>query len=562
MPGDYTRSTFDPTRHYSGVRMQQGRVQLDADWNEQLDIQARRDRLAIEDTVGDAAGPAGRDGFRLRVSPDGSDLLLGPGRYWVRGILCEASSEETPVEAVDGARVTVGALVLDGVELAAGAWIRLGAFAGTDGDADDEAVARVVSVDAPTRTLELAGDLDPGVAWTSLSRLWSFRSQPDLPPAVRAAGASGSGPEEDTDQLDQPGNHLVYLDVWERPITFLEDPAIQDVALGGADTAIRVKTVWQLSALALEGPWEDLEPGEALEERKPTGTMAARTHEDPGADNLCAPVAGGGYTGAENQLYRVEIRSVDADQRPSSIVWSRDNATVTTGWTGGTGGILDVTGIGRDAVLGFAEGQWVELLDDAHELRRTRGTLVRVMEAEGTHLTLQVATADGPIDFASFGGGHPKVRRWDSPGAVAVTPGVWIDLEHGIQVRFSDGTYCEGDFWLIPARTATGDVDWPRSPSGEGLSRPPAGVEHSYAPVAIVQAGADLDVVADLRTSFPALSDLTSAHVAHRASDRIPGARTIEEALEYLAGRVAELEAHIASLHPDRPPPPRRRGWR
>ena len=42
--GDITRSSFDPDRHYSSVRMQQGRVQLDADWNEQLDIQLHRDR--------------------------------------------------------------------------------------------------------------------------------------------------------------------------------------------------------------------------------------------------------------------------------------------------------------------------------------------------------------------------------------------------------------------------------------------------------------------------------------------------------------------------------------
>ena len=42
MPGDYSRNTFDPRRHYSGVLMQQGRVQLDADWNEQLAITAHR----------------------------------------------------------------------------------------------------------------------------------------------------------------------------------------------------------------------------------------------------------------------------------------------------------------------------------------------------------------------------------------------------------------------------------------------------------------------------------------------------------------------------------------
>ena len=38
MKGDFTRDTFDRTKHYSRVLMQQGRVTLDADWNEQTAI--------------------------------------------------------------------------------------------------------------------------------------------------------------------------------------------------------------------------------------------------------------------------------------------------------------------------------------------------------------------------------------------------------------------------------------------------------------------------------------------------------------------------------------------
>ncbi len=41
MPGDYSRQTFRQKQHYSGVLEQQGRVQTDADWNEQQDITAR-----------------------------------------------------------------------------------------------------------------------------------------------------------------------------------------------------------------------------------------------------------------------------------------------------------------------------------------------------------------------------------------------------------------------------------------------------------------------------------------------------------------------------------------
>jgi hypothetical protein len=36
--GDFSRITFRPDRHYSAVLMQQGRVSLDSDWNEAVDI--------------------------------------------------------------------------------------------------------------------------------------------------------------------------------------------------------------------------------------------------------------------------------------------------------------------------------------------------------------------------------------------------------------------------------------------------------------------------------------------------------------------------------------------
>ena len=40
MRGDFSRQTFEAEQHYSAVLLQQGRVQLDADWNEELDIAA------------------------------------------------------------------------------------------------------------------------------------------------------------------------------------------------------------------------------------------------------------------------------------------------------------------------------------------------------------------------------------------------------------------------------------------------------------------------------------------------------------------------------------------
>ena len=41
MSGDYSRKRFNPENHYQGVLRQQGRVDLDADWNEYVDLQDR-----------------------------------------------------------------------------------------------------------------------------------------------------------------------------------------------------------------------------------------------------------------------------------------------------------------------------------------------------------------------------------------------------------------------------------------------------------------------------------------------------------------------------------------
>ena len=65
MKGQFSRLTARRARHYSSVRLQQGRVQLDADFNEQVDIALRRDQLTTLDTVGPAGVPVGDAGFGL-----------------------------------------------------------------------------------------------------------------------------------------------------------------------------------------------------------------------------------------------------------------------------------------------------------------------------------------------------------------------------------------------------------------------------------------------------------------------------------------------------------------
>jgi hypothetical protein len=93
MNGDFSRSTFKPEKRYSGVRQQQGRVQLDADWNEQVDIDRHLRETGRADLIGAGGVPRAGNGFKVGLSGDASDLTLGGGRLYVDGILCELGAD-------------------------------------------------------------------------------------------------------------------------------------------------------------------------------------------------------------------------------------------------------------------------------------------------------------------------------------------------------------------------------------------------------------------------------------------------------------------------------------
>ena len=62
MSGDYSRDTFEELRRYAALRMQQGRVLLDADFNEMVDIlKTRIEKLSLD--------ALGNPGYSLHVSP-------------------------------------------------------------------------------------------------------------------------------------------------------------------------------------------------------------------------------------------------------------------------------------------------------------------------------------------------------------------------------------------------------------------------------------------------------------------------------------------------------------
>lgn len=333
-------------------------------------------------------------------------------------------------------------------------------------------------------------------------RALRYGGQPDLPGAP-APGAAGSW--------------LVYLDVWQRHLTAIEDQSLREVALGGPDTATRTKTVWQVK---LEAPadvpsgatCDTLPPDWTPKGARSTGRLRARAQASQVQTDECMVPAGGGYRRLENQLYRVEIH-VPGTGAAASYKWSRDNGSPLArleaidpkSSTDFTTGELTISSPGRDAVTGFGQAAWVELSDERRTLRGEPGILLQVDTVTGDTIKWKgyTGSAFSLADFSSV----PTIRRWEGTGSVPV--GTWTELEGGVFVQFDGGNYRTGDYWTVPARTRTGTVEWPTE-DGAPVFQARQGIEHRYAPLAFVQLAGDLwSSPADCRDLFPPLTGLT-----------------------------------------------------
>lgn len=421
MSADLSRQRFNPLKNLSGVLQQQGRVQLDADWNEFVEILDRRFRAETTDIIGRCVVPRETpDGFKITVS--GNDLSIGPGRIYVDGLLAENHG------------------------------------------------------DAPAMFDAVLSELR-GTNPVLYSR------QPYLPSAH-------------IDQLHpkSTGPLLVYIDVWEREVTFIEDPELVEKAVG-VDTTARLQTVWQVRVLPNLGnnatcsnylqPWNDLIAPSA-------GRLTTAAHGVPSATNPCLIPPTAGYLGLENQLYRVEIHDVNATGQ-ATFKWSRDNASVATNITAvdATGTVLTVDSVGRDSVLCFKAGQWVEITDDVREFDRKPGIMRKVLAVGDKTITLGAALTGADLPNLLQ---HARVKRWDQAGNVVDTNGGVIPvpaagtsllLENGVEVTFSldpkvsGGKFHVGDYWVFAARTADASVEQLNNAA-------PRGIHHHYGRLAIV----------------------------------------------------------------------------
>lgn len=582
--GDFSRDTNDPRKHYSGVLMQQGRVQLDADWNEQLALQLYRTELEARDVIGACGVPKKVGGFEIGLAPGGQDLTISPGRIYVDGLLCESDAARVPIRFVQNApnRAEVDNLWVDGGALAQGQWVEISAAnkSGTD-------LLRITDVDTQLHRLTFGANVtayqNQGPA--HIRRVATLLTQPDFPAASIAdlitGGASAQPASPPTQSpLGSPpssgladGVYLVFLHAWKREVTALDDPHIREVALGGPDTATRLKNIWQVKLLRVgpsspptspagspptSPPGGDLKCGSDFAEwdalvAAPTGLMNAQTKPPQDEIDPCLLPPTAGFTRLENQLYRVEVQRGGA-RGEATFKWSRDNAVVRTSITDVNGAVLTVADVGRDEVLGFAGGQWVEITDEESVLKGAPRQLAQIDQIDPTTREVTLKTTPTGLN----GRKNLQLVRWDQTAdvgadGVAMTDD-WIDLEGGVQVLFTEGVYRAGDFWLIPARTATGEIEWPpfARPNTDPAAQPPLGVQHHFCRLALVQVfGGQIAAtnIKDCRELFPSLTDICAEDicVSNTACD-LPDVENLQDMLDRLCA-ARDLRWHNKHLH-------------
>lgn len=454
MKGDFSRWT-DPNaaaQGYAGVLMQQGRLHTDADWNEQVSLDARRAETALTDVIGRTGVPKDGGGFAVAPAPGG--FSVSAGRFYLDGVLVENPDETTYADQKEGVTPT----------------------------AIDEIV-------------------------------------------------------------DQGAQGLVFLEVWKEHVTALEDERLQEVALGGPDTATRVQIRWRVGVMPSPAQTEAARAAliEAARKGRPldipewargTGALRAGTAEAaPSETSDCLIPPEAGYLASENQEYYVEIHRGGTRSR-ATFKWSREGGSVLARLGRNEDDEFVLLGDRDDEALGFVSGGWVEVFDERDRFEGRPGRLTRLTLTDG------IATfAPGIGDFDQMI--RPRVRRWDHGGASAnglPLSATATDLELGLQVRFEPGTYRTGDCWAIPARAATGDIEWPPV-AGEDRDAPVASFcwGRRYAPLALITLGdeAVTDVV-DLRADFPPLTCVEAGDVWFDDSNCRFEADTVQEALDAL----------------------------
>lgn len=235
-------------------------------------------------------------------------------------------------------------------------------------------------------------------------------------------------------------------------------------------------------------------------------------------DNLCTPSVVGGYLGAENQSIRVQVTNFDHSTNSGHFTWGFDNASPLYRITLAADAVtITMITEPKDQYHWPLSGQaveilpWSALLHNNEKAAEQKGILCKVTESYNPDTKIfTLAPAVTAAELAALTQWKNRtdqaviispseflyMRVWNrgsdlsSPAAIAFTPGTAVALGNtGLQVTFTgndftavDGT---GNIWTIAARPSTPGSVLPKELLTTGVK--PHAVRFYYSPLAIIK---------------------------------------------------------------------------
>ena len=354
----------------------------------------------------------------------------------------------------------------------------------------------------------------PGRAWADGILLY-LPADPANPLATIDRVATYFGPPLNASSLPAIGNGIrdvVVLEVALEELSAFQVPLrLLEPALGGPDTTERVTTRYAFRLLRL-GPNEDCHS--ILDRIQDTaagkGRLSVSLDPPIAVGGECPTVEGGGYTGFEHNLFRVEIAATNTPA--PRFKWSRFNGgLVATGrFQAGTPNRVIIEG-NRAAILSSGIPSFYL---EAMAFNSSLGHWEVTYGAIATLNNLQDLELTNPPVFGtlSFPSAPVFIRLWNGIELVSSftntsSPQPLIDGIHLVLDPPASASYRPGDFWTFPVRA--GEIANPEQLLDEA---PPQGVQLHRVPLAEINWTAAQDTteggsIEDCRKRFRPLTN-------------------------------------------------------
>lgn len=391
-----------------------------------------------------------------------------------------------------------------------------------------------------TGTVTTAGRIFVEGRRTFIEQDWRYSLQPDLP-----------NPPPLHRPVDLATRHLLYIDLFDRPVHAFEDDFLEETALGGEPTSFRSRKVTQIRAVPLAADQPALPP-EPMGNGRLTTNMAEGVRpdrfpaEDPDpcrdrclfSENLSS---GDGYRGKINAHIRIEVLHEGTGLAAPIIAWSRENAAQVVPLLEDAPGTATSVVVGQEAAALFAADDLVVLEDNWTRLDPGRGghrpVLRRLRAVDTATGRLEffpnpdpltddpaVLNVGGPAGRAFLMQRRAAVRRWD--GADWALTDVRYNLRDGIDFGLDGGDLRAGEYWSFTARIE--DPDGGAFGVVEDLRADPVhGPERVRAPIGLIEWSDAGRRLIDLRRRFMPLEAVRDRLIELGNRRLSPGAFTV-----------------------------------